>query len=86
MPITPRVEAMARAWSEVISRVQGLGRLPSAVCDRTSGLVVVANVLVIEHPYKTLSQVKNLVGRFVRGKRELGDVARARLKELAACG
>ena len=28
---------------------------------------VAANVLVIEHPYKTLSQVKNLVGRFRAG-------------------
>ena len=47
---------------------------------------VAANVLVIEHPYKTLSQVKNLVGRFVRGKRELSDALRARLKELSTCG
>jgi ribose 5-phosphate isomerase RpiB len=47
---------------------------------------VAANVLVIEHPYKTLSQVKNLVGRFVRGKRELSDAVRARLKELSTCG
>lgn len=47
---------------------------------------VAANVLVIEHPYKTLSQVKNLVGRFVRGKRELNDVVQARLKELTTCG
>jgi ribose 5-phosphate isomerase RpiB len=45
-----------------------------------------ANVLVIEHPYKTLSQVKNLLGRFVRGKRQLSDEVRARLKELATCG
>jgi len=47
---------------------------------------VAANVLVVEHPYKTLSQVKNLLGRFVRGKRQLGDDVRARLKELATCG
>src|SRR2546423_1841702 len=31
---------------------------------------VAANVLVIEYPYKSLSQVKNLLARFVRGKRE----------------
>ncbi len=47
---------------------------------------VAANVLVIEHPYKTLSQVKNLVGRFVRGKRELSAELKARLQELATCG
>ena len=47
---------------------------------------VAANVLVIEHPYKTLSQVKNLIGRFVRGKRDLSDAVRARLKELSTCG
>src|SRR3954449_4797779 len=40
---------------------------------------VAANVLVIEHPYKTLSQVKNLVGRFVRGKRGLSVELKARL-------
>jgi len=48
--------------------------------------LVAANVLVIEHPYKTLSQVKNLVGRFVRGKRELSEPLKARLKELSSCG
>ena len=47
---------------------------------------VAANVLVIEHPYKTLSQVKNLVGRFVRGQRELSVELKARLKELSTCG
>jgi ribose 5-phosphate isomerase RpiB len=48
--------------------------------------LVSANVLVIEHPYKTLMQVKNLLGRFVRGERELREEVRARLKELATCG
>jgi hypothetical protein len=47
---------------------------------------VSANVLVIEHPYKTLSQVKNLVGRFVRGKRTFSVELKARLKELSSCG
>ncbi len=47
---------------------------------------VAANVLVIEHPYKTLSQVKNLLSRFVRGKRELSDDVKHRLKELMTCG
>jgi ribose 5-phosphate isomerase RpiB len=47
---------------------------------------VAANMLVIEHPYKSLSQVKNLLARFVKGKRELSDELRQRLRELASCG
>ncbi len=47
---------------------------------------VAANVLVIEHPRATLMQVKNILSRFVRGKRELSDVLRQRLVELSACG
>ena len=46
---------------------------------------VAANVLVIEYPYKSLSQVKNLLARFVKGKRELNDQLRQRLKDLANC-
>ena len=46
---------------------------------------VAANVLVIEYPYKSLSQVKNLLARFVKGKRELSEELRQRLKELASC-
>jgi len=44
-----------------------------------------ANVLVIEYPYKTMAQVKNLLGRFVRGKRELSEDVRRQLAELASC-
>jgi len=45
-----------------------------------------ANVLVIEHPYKTLPQVKSLLGRFVRGPRELSEELRRQLQELSSCG
>jgi hypothetical protein len=45
-----------------------------------------ANVLVIEHPYKTLPQVKSLLGRFVRGRRELSEELRRQLQELSSCG
>ena len=45
-----------------------------------------ANVLVIEHPYQTLQQVKNMIGRFVRGPRKLGDDVQRQLQELASCG
>lgn len=47
--------------------------------------LVGANVLVIEHPYKTLPQVKSLVGRFARGVREPSDEVRRQLQELASC-
>ncbi|HSU68555.1 MAG TPA: RpiB/LacA/LacB family sugar-phosphate isomerase [Tepidisphaeraceae bacterium] len=45
-----------------------------------------ANVLIIEHPYKTLAQVKNLLSRFVRGKRVLSEDVQRQLQELASCG
>ena len=45
-----------------------------------------ANVLIIEHPHKTLSQVKNLLGRFTRAKRELPEDVKRQLQELASCG
>jgi len=44
-----------------------------------------ANVLIVEYPYKTLPQVKNLLSRFVRGKRELNEDVRRQLQELASC-
>jgi hypothetical protein len=45
-----------------------------------------ANVLVIEHPYQSLSQVRNLLGTFVRGQREPSGDVKQQLKELASCG
>jgi ribose 5-phosphate isomerase RpiB len=47
---------------------------------------VAANVLVIEHPHKTLQQIRNMIGRFVRAKRNLSDEVKASLKELSSCG
>jgi hypothetical protein len=48
---------------------------------------VAANVLVIEHPHKTLQQVKNMLGRFVRaGRRELPEDVWRHLQELGTCG
>ena len=49
--------------------------------------LVAANVLVIEYPYKTLSQVKNLLGRFARaGQRPMTDDLKQQLQELSSCG
>lgn len=47
---------------------------------------VAANVLVIEHPHQTLQQMKNMLARFVRAKRELPEDVRRQLEELASCG
>ena len=48
--------------------------------------LVGANVLVIEYPHKTLQQVKNMLGRFVRGPRTLSEEIRRQIEELASCG
>jgi len=45
-----------------------------------------ANVLIIEYPYKTLQQVRNMLARFTRGKRSLPDDVQRQLGELASCG
>jgi ribose 5-phosphate isomerase RpiB len=47
---------------------------------------VAANVLVIEYPHKTLQQMKNMLGRFVKANRELTEVVKRQLKELSTCG
>jgi hypothetical protein len=44
-----------------------------------------ANVLIIEYPYKTLQQMRNLLSRFTRGKRKLNEDVRRQLAELASC-
>jgi hypothetical protein len=45
---------------------------------------VAANVLVIEHPRQSLSQVRNLLARFLHAKRTLGDATKRTLAELAS--
>jgi ribose 5-phosphate isomerase RpiB len=47
--------------------------------------LVAANVIVIEHPYKSLQQVKTLLSRFLRGKRELTEDLKKQLSELSSC-
>jgi hypothetical protein len=46
---------------------------------------VAANVLVIEYSYKTLSQIRNMVSRFVGAKRELPEEVKRQLQELSTC-
>jgi ribose 5-phosphate isomerase RpiB len=47
---------------------------------------VAANVLVIEYPHKTLQQIRNLLSRFVKARRELSDDVKRAMQELASCG
>ena len=47
--------------------------------------LVAANVLVVEHANKTLHQVKTLLARFAKAKRELTPDVRRQLAELASC-
>ncbi len=47
---------------------------------------IAANVLVIEHPYVTLMQAKNLVSRFIRAERTLSDSMAKLIEEVASCG
>jgi hypothetical protein len=47
---------------------------------------IAANVLIIEYPYKTLSQIRNLLTRFLRPARKLSSQLEQQLKELASCG
>ena len=37
-------------------------------------------------PQKTLQQVKNLLSRFTRGKRQLSKELQRQLQEIASCG
>lgn len=47
---------------------------------------VAANVLIIEYPYKTLQQIRNLLSRFTRGRHAVSDEVQRQLQELASCG
>jgi ribose 5-phosphate isomerase RpiB len=47
---------------------------------------IAANVLIIEHPYKTLQQMRNMLSRFLRGPRTVNEDVRRQLQELATCG
>ncbi|HXE53523.1 MAG TPA: hypothetical protein VN541_10930 [Tepidisphaeraceae bacterium] len=47
---------------------------------------VAANVLIIEYPYKTFQQMKNLLARFTRGKRVASEEVQRQLQELSTCG
>jgi hypothetical protein len=44
-----------------------------------------ANVLILEYPYKSLPQIRNLLARFARGPRNAPEQVQHRLKELASC-
>jgi ribose 5-phosphate isomerase RpiB len=47
--------------------------------------LVGANVLVVETPYQTLQQVRNVLSLFVRMRREPSDDVRRQLQEMTSC-
>jgi hypothetical protein len=47
---------------------------------------IAANVLVIEHPYKTLPQVKTMLAKFLRTRQTLDHEIARQLQELGTCG
>lgn len=47
---------------------------------------VAANVLIIEYPYKTLQQIRNLLARFTRARHAVSEEVQRQLQELASCG
>ncbi len=47
--------------------------------------LVAANVLIIEHPYHTLPQVRNMLSRFLKASRNLRDEVKQELGELTSC-
>jgi hypothetical protein len=47
---------------------------------------VAANVLIVEYPNKTFPQIRNLLSRFVRARREVDAELKRQLEELASCG
>jgi ribose 5-phosphate isomerase RpiB len=61
-----------------------LGTCLDAV-DQAAGTVN-ANVLILEYPYKTFSQLRTLIGRFVRGPFDAPEAVRRQLQEIASCG
>jgi hypothetical protein len=47
--------------------------------------LVAANVLLIEYPYKTLPQIRNLLAKFLKTPRELTEDVKRQLQELSTC-
>jgi hypothetical protein len=51
-----------------------------------AGIAAVApNVLILEYPRKSFSEIRNLLSRFVRAQRNLPDDTKRQLEELASC-
>jgi hypothetical protein len=47
---------------------------------------IAANVLIVEYPYKTLQQVRNMLARFLRAQRTLSEDVKRQIQELTSCG
>jgi hypothetical protein len=46
---------------------------------------VAANVLILEYPYKSLSQIRNMLSRFARGTKSASPQTQQRLQEMTSC-
>jgi len=46
---------------------------------------VAVNVLVIEYSYKSLHEIRSMIGRFVKAKRQLSEDLKRQLQELSQC-
>lgn len=46
---------------------------------------VAPNVLIVEYPGKTFPQIKNLLSRFIRAKRDVSEGINKQLAEVASC-
>jgi ribose 5-phosphate isomerase RpiB len=70
------------------NRCPSLRAMPGTTFESLeSGMAAVAaNVLVIEYPRKSLSEIRNLLSRFVRAKREPSEDVKRQLRELTSCG
>jgi hypothetical protein len=46
---------------------------------------IAMNVLIVEYPYKSLPQIRNMLSRFARGAKNPSAETQRRLQELASC-
>lgn len=70
------------------NRCRALRAVPGTTFESLQAAIdaVAANVLVVEYPRRTFSEIRTLVSRFVRGRRDPDDDLRRQLEDLSSCG
>jgi hypothetical protein len=78
----------ASAATVLANRCKSLRAIVGATLESLEAGItqVAANVLIVEYPNKSFSQLKNLLSRFVRAKRDLGEDVKRQLEDLSSCG